>query len=73
MTIEQTKSEIIFRIQRNTDIDDLQDLVDYFLYRSVTRKAKATLKQIDDLVKEVKKGRWDKTREKLGLVSELFC
>lgn len=64
--IERTQNEIIFRFPKSMDLDDLQDLTDFFEYRELTRKSKATQKDVDALVKAVKKGRWEKTKQQLG-------
>jgi hypothetical protein len=66
MMIERTQNEIIFRFPISMDLDDLQDLTDFFEYRELARKSKATQKDVDGLVKAVKKGRWEKTRQQLG-------
>jgi hypothetical protein len=57
MIIERTSNEIIFRFPRTLNIDDLQDLTDLFEYREIARKSKARQKDVDKLVKSVKKGR----------------
>ncbi len=67
MTIERTKNEIIFRLPNNINLDDLQDFADYFQYRTIANKSKASQTEVDNLVKEIKKGRWDKTKKQLGL------
>ena len=67
MTIERTANEIVFRIPSNTKLEDLQAIADLFAFKEVSRKSKATQKSVDDLVKKVKKGRWEKTKRKLGL------
>ena len=67
MTIERTKNEIIFRLPGNLNLDDLQDFADYFKYRSIAKKAKASQAEVDNLVKIVKKGRWNKTKRQIGL------
>ena len=63
MIIERTKKEIIFRLPNNINMDDLQDLSDLFEYKEITRKSKATQKDVDLLVKTIKKGRWEKTKQ----------
>lgn len=63
MTIERTNNEIIFRLPNNINLDDLQDFADYFQYRTIANKSKASQTEVDNLVKEIKKGRWDKTRK----------
>ncbi len=67
MIIESTKDEVIFRLPKNTNLDDLQDFADYFQYRTIAKKSKATQTEVDNLVKEIKKGRWGKTKKQLGL------
>jgi hypothetical protein len=63
MIIERTKNEIIFRLPRNVNVDDLQDLTDLLEYKEITKKSKALQKDVDLLVKNLKKGRWEKTRQ----------
>jgi hypothetical protein len=67
MTIERTKDEIIFRLPNNINLDDLQDFADYFKYRTLSKGTKASQSDVDNLVKEIKKGRWEKTKKQLGL------
>ena len=65
MKIERTKNEIIFRLPYTIDMDDLQDLTDLFEYKEITKKSLANQIDVDSLVKEIKKGRWEKTKQKL--------
>jgi len=65
MIIERTPSEIIFRFPKNMKLDDLQDLTDLFEFKELTKKSNATQKEVDDLVKVIKKGRWEKTKKQL--------
>ena len=65
MLIERTDKEVIIRLPASTNIEDLQNMIDYARYKELTSKSKATQKEIDKLAKEVKKGRWKKLRKKL--------
>lgn len=47
------------------NLDDLQDLTDLFEYKELTKNLKTSQREVDDLVKTIKKGRWDKTKEQL--------
>lgn len=67
MTIESTKDEIIFRLPVDTDIDLLQDIADWLAFKEITRKSKAKQKDVDKLVAEIKKGRWQRTKDEIGL------
>jgi hypothetical protein len=67
MTIEQKSNEIIFKVSCDVDIDIIQDISDLIEYKDLTKKSKISQKSIDHLVKEIKKGRWEKTKEKISL------
>lgn len=67
MIIERTAKEIIFRLPSSTKLEELQDIADLFTFKEISQKSKATQKDVDDLVKKIKKGRWNKTKKKLGL------
>lgn len=67
MIIERIKDEIIFKIPGDTNIDELQEIADILTFKEISRKSKATQEEIDELAKLAKKGRWEKTKDKLGL------
>ena len=67
MIIERTTKEIIFRVSASTKIDDLQALADYLAFQEIASKSKATQAQANALIKEAKKGRWNKTKSNLEL------
>lgn len=47
------------------NLDALQDLDDLFEYNELTMNSKTSQKEVDDLVKTIKKGRWDNTKQQL--------
>jgi hypothetical protein len=59
MIIEKTNKEIVFRLPLDTNIDALQNVKDWLEYLEVTRKSKARQKDVDGLVDEIKKYRWN--------------
>ena len=65
MIIERTLSEVIIRLPATINITDLQEMANYLRYSELTQKSKVTQKQVDSLVREVKKGRWEKSRKRL--------
>jgi hypothetical protein len=67
MVIERTKDEVIFRLPATIDVDELQNLADWLEFKEIVKKSKATQKDVDSLLKEVKKGRWDRTKRELGM------
>lgn len=67
MIIERTSKEVVFRLPSSTKLKDLQEIANLFAFKEIAQKSKATQKDVDALVKKIKKGRWDKTKQKLGL------
>lgn len=65
MIIERTSKEIIFRFPKNLNLDDLQDLTDLFEYKELTKGTSTAQKDVDKLVKTIKKGRWERTQQQL--------
>ncbi len=65
MIIERTNKEVIIRLPGNIDTSYLEEMVDYIRYREITSKSGATQKKVNALVKEIKKGRWEKNRKRL--------
>jgi len=66
MIIERIKNEIIIRLPGDINIDDLQDMTDLFEFKEIAMKSKAKQKDVDNLVKSIKKGRWDNTKNKIS-------
>ena len=67
MIIERENNEVVFRVSGDIDVDDLQDIADFLEFKEIARNSKATQKDVDKLVKDVKKGRWEETKKKLDL------
>lgn len=65
MTIERTNSEIIIKVPTYVNVEGVQRLLDFLMYREATAKSKATQKDVDQLVAEVKKGRWARNKRQL--------
>jgi hypothetical protein len=65
MKIERTSDEIIFKFPKNMNLDDLQDLTDLFEFVSLSKTNKTPQKEVDSMVKSIKKGRWEKTKKQL--------
>ena len=58
MVIERNTSEIIIRVPSFVNIEGLQRMLDYLTYQEATAKSEASVEDVDNLVEEVKKGRW---------------
>jgi hypothetical protein len=64
MVIERTDDEVIIRLPAYVNTEGLQRFVNLLSYKEATAKSEATQAQVDELVKEVKKGRWAKNGSK---------
>jgi hypothetical protein len=65
MIIERTNDEVIIRLPGDIDIEELQDLKDWFQYLETTKKSKAKQVDVDELVTQIKKGRWERRKTQL--------
>ncbi len=66
MIIERINNEIIIRLPGDINLDDLQDMTDLFEFKEIAKKSRAKQKDVDNLVKSIKNGRWKNTKNKLG-------
>ena len=64
MLIERTNDEVIIRLPSYVDTEGVQRLVDYLSYKEATAKSKAKQSDVDKLVKEMKKGWWEKNKNR---------
>ncbi len=67
MIVERQKDEILVRFSAKTNTHRIQTILDYLRYEELTAKSTATATDIDELLLEIKKGRWDRTKEELDL------
>lgn len=65
MLIERTNNEVIIRLPSHVNIDGVQQIIDYLIYKEATSKSKTKQKDVDALAKTVKKGWWSKNRSRL--------
>lgn len=66
MVIERKKNEVIFRLTSKLNIEELQDITDFFAWMEITKKSKAKQSDVDKLVRQIKKGRWKRTKALLA-------
>lgn len=65
MIVTRENNEIVIRIPDTiTDLDGLQDLLDYLVYRSIVTKSTATEEQIDELSREVNSSWWAENKHR---------
>jgi hypothetical protein len=65
MIIERTSKEIIIRLPLYVNTDGVEQLLDFLAYREATSLSVAKQSDIDQLSNEVKKGWWDKNKNRL--------
>jgi len=64
MIIERTNDEIIIRISKNIDTDELQRIINFLNYKETTANSKARQKDVDKLSSEVNKQWWERNKDK---------
>jgi hypothetical protein len=67
MIVERLNNEIRVRFSAKMKTSRIQAILDYLRYEELTSGSTATDKDVDNLLREVKKGRWDRTKDELGL------
>jgi hypothetical protein len=67
MIVERQDNEILVRFSAGTEASKIQTILDYLRYEELTSKSTATENDIDELLKDIKKGRWNRTKKELGL------
>ena len=56
MIVERQKNEILVRFSSRMKTSRIQTILDYLRYEELTSKSSATENDVDELLKEVKKG-----------------
>ncbi len=67
MIVERQNNEILVRFSAGIDANRIQTILDYLRYEELTSESTASEGEVEALLKEVKKGRWARTRQELGL------
>lgn len=67
MQVERENNEILVRFSAGKKASKIQAILDYLRYEELTSKSNVTDSDIDILMKDVKKGRFDKFKKEIGL------
>ncbi len=67
MIVERQDNDILVRFSAGIKTSKIQTILDYLRYEELTSKSEATENDLDELLKQIKKGRWDRTKKELGL------
>ena len=63
MIVRRKDNEILVRFSAKTKVSKIQSILDYLRYEELTSTSVATKRNVEDLLKEAKKGRWDKIKK----------
>jgi len=65
MTIKRENNELIISIPENIiGIAEIQELLDYLKFKTITSKSKATQKDIDEIAEEIDSTWWKKNKKR---------
>ena len=64
MTIQRTDTEILITLPASTNIDGLQRLINYLLYKEATQGSEASQAAVDKLAREVNKSWWENNKNR---------
>jgi hypothetical protein len=64
VTVERTEKEILIKLPLNTEVSDIQRILNYFEFINLATKSQAKQEQIDELAKEVNQNWWAKNKER---------
>ena len=67
MIVERQNNEILVRFSAGLKTSRIQAILDYLRYEELTSKSTATEDNVEDLLKDIKKGRWNRTKNELGI------
>lgn len=67
MIVERQNNEILVRISAGIKASRIQTILDYLRYEELTSKSNATENDVENLLLEVKKGRWNKIKDELRI------
>lgn len=67
MIVQRKNNEILVRFTAGTRTSKIQSILDYLRYEELTSKSTATEKDVNNLVEEAKKGRWDRIKKEIDL------
>lgn len=65
MTIKRENNKLVISIPENVlDITEIQELLDYLKFKTITSKSKATQKDIDEIAENIDSSWWVKNRKR---------
>jgi hypothetical protein len=64
MTIKRTDNQIIITLPASVDLEGVQRLINYLLYKEATKDSKANQEDIDELAREANKKWWEENKDR---------
>jgi hypothetical protein len=65
MKVIRENNEIKISLPDNLfDVNEIQNILDYFRFREISSQSKATRKDADELANEINKSWWDKNKQR---------
>jgi hypothetical protein len=62
MIIERTTGEFIIRIPISTQVEQIQDMIDYLRYKELTSTYEVSQSEVDTLARDINKNWWEKNK-----------
>lgn len=60
MVLERTQNEILIRMPANTDLSEIQNMIDYLQYVELSESSEAKQDDADDLARAANANMWEK-------------
>ncbi len=73
MKVERKKDEILITLPSAIGESHLESILEYLRYEELLSKSQATQDDLDELVNEAKKGRWDRVKSEIGWSEKDSC
>lgn len=64
MILERTNDEVLIRLPANTDLSELQSILDFLKFKEVAKNSTAEQKDVDKLSETINKSIWEKFKAK---------
>ncbi|MEL7196352.1 MAG: hypothetical protein AAFZ63_28560 [Bacteroidota bacterium] len=64
VSVERTEEAILIKLPLNTEVSDIQRVLNFFEYVSLVNESKANQEEIDELAREVNKDWWNMNKER---------
>lgn len=64
MTIQQIDNQIIITLPGSTDLEGVQRLINYWLYKQATKDSQAKQEDVDNLARGANKLWWEENKQR---------